>query len=372
MPIRFLGAEWIRVGSYKKKLRDYPDRAKKLWRSLERSTFENGVAHESARDDEVLALLDYPAYFDLAKSPLPENRSGILQALAADNLIFRADDGLWHVTNLGAILYARQLSDFPSTARKPLRVVQYGGNSRVQTVREQVGVRGYAAGFEGMIQYIVNALPANEVIGQALRETAPLFPTLAIRELVANALVHQDLDQAGNGPMVELFEGRVEITSPGAPLVRPERFIDAPPKSRNEALASMMRRIGVCEERGSGWDKIGFEIEFHQLPAPLIELPQESTRIVLFGPKRLREMDKDERVRAVYLHACLRYVTRQNLTNSSLRERFGISQQNSAQASRLIAEAVEAGVIAPYDALAARKLMRYMPAWAASDEADRL
>jgi ATP-dependent DNA helicase RecG len=166
--------------------------------------------------------------------------------------------------------------------------------------------------------------------------------------------------------MVELFDSRVEITNSGTPLITPERFIDAPPRSRNESISAMMRRIGVCEERGSGWDKVGFEIELHQLPAPLIELPQNNTRVVLFSPKPLKDMDKEERVRAVYLHACLRHVTRQHMTNSSLRERFSILPQNSAQASRLIAEAIEASLIAAYDPQAGRKFMRYVPIWASN------
>jgi len=370
-PIRFGNDEWIRVGSYKKKLRDHTELAKELWRALQKITFDRSISLDGAGDEDVVALLDYPSYFELMGAPLPENRAGILSSLQADNIIVRADDGTWSVTNLGAILFARRLSDFPSTARKSLRVVQYRGTSRVETLREQEGVRGYAAGFKGMIEYIKNLLPANEVIGQALRKMVPMYPDLAIRELVANALIHQDFAQTGTGPMVELFEGRVEITNPGTPLVAPERFIDAPPRSRNEALASMMRRIGVCEERGSGWDKIGFEIEFHQLPAPLIELPEASTRVVLFSPRPLQQMGKEERVRAVYMHSCLRYVTREQMTNSSVRERFGISTQNSAQASRLIGEAVEAGVVVPYDAQAAKKLMRYLPAWAAEGSQGR-
>lgn len=55
--------------------------------------------------------------------------------------------------------------------------------------------------------------------------------------------------------MVEIFANRMEITNPGLPLVKTDRFLDSPPKSRNEALASFMRRIGVCEERGSGLDQ---------------------------------------------------------------------------------------------------------------------
>ncbi len=54
--------------------------------------------------------------------------------------------------------------------------------------------------------------------------------------------------------MVEIFDDRIEITNPGEPLVDTQRFIDTPPKSRNETLASMMRRFRICEERGSGID----------------------------------------------------------------------------------------------------------------------
>ena len=75
-------------------------------------------------------------------------------------------------------------------------------------------------------------------------------------------------------------------------------------------------------------------------------------------------MDKADRVRAVYLHACLRYVNREYLTNTSVRERFGIEPRNLANASRLIREAVAAKMIALDDPHAAPKLMRYVPFWA--------
>src|SRR5437667_2372712 len=157
----------------------------------------------------------------------------------------------------------------------------------------------------------------------------------------------------------------IEITNPGAPLVDTQRLVDTPPRSRNEALASLMRRIGICEERGSGWDKVVFQTEVYQLPAPLAEVVADHTRVVLFAPRPLSKMDKADRVRAVYLHACLRYVNREYLTNASVRKRFGIEPQNIAIASRLIREAVETGIVLPYDPDAAPKLMRYVPVWAA-------
>jgi len=149
-------------------------------------------------------------------------------------------------------------------------------------------------------------LPVNEVIEKALRKTVAVFPELAVRELVANALIHQAFFVTGAGPMVEIFDDRIEITNPGEPLVDTQRFVDTPPKSRNETLASMMRRFRICEERGSGIDKVIAQIEIYQLPAPLFEVPEGCTRVVLFAHKPLIAMDKAERVRACCLHAALK------------------------------------------------------------------
>jgi predicted HTH transcriptional regulator len=305
-----------------------------------------------------------PAYFDLLALPLPETREGILQALLADELIRQTDHGRWHITHLGAILLAKKLSDFRSLRRKAVRVIVYKGNSRVDTIREQEGARGYASGFKGLVGFINNLLPVNEMIETTLRKTVSMYPELAVRELVVNALIHQDFFISGAGPMIEIFEDRMEISNPGIPLVETARFLDTPPRSRNEALASFMRRIGVCEERGSGVDKVVFQTELYQLPAPVFEVVGENTQAILFAHRPLAKMDKEDRIRACYLHACLRYVNRDFMTNATLRERFGIKQKNSAMASRYIKEAIDAGAIRLYDETAAPKIRKYIPFWA--------
>jgi ATP-dependent DNA helicase RecG len=363
-PVRFKHQEFIRVGSYKKKLKDYPEKERALWRVFDQVPFEKTIAVEHVSSENLLKLLDYPAYFDLLELPLPDGRATILDALAKDELIHACDAGDWSITNLGAILFAKKLNDFPGLRRKAMRVVHYKGRGRVETLREQVGGKGYASGFEGLIGFIMALVPTNEVIEQALRRTVPMFPELAVRELVANALIHQDLFVRGAGPMVEIFDDRMEITNPGEPLVDTQRFVDTPPKSRNEALASMMRRFRICEERGSGIDKVVDQVELYQLPAPYFEAPEGFTRVVLFAHKPLNEMDKADRVRACYLHACLKWVMRDYLTNGSLRERFGVEEKNKAAVSRYIREAVEDGKIKPFDEKAPKKLMKYVPFWA--------
>ena len=363
-PVRFQNEAFIRIGSVKKPLKEAPDRERELWRIFDQTPFEDLIAVERASADEVLRLLDYPAYFDLLEQSLPSNRDGILEALADDGLIGRCEAGGWNITNLGAVLFAKRLDDFATLKRKAARVIQYRGTSRIETLKEQVGAKGYASGFEGLVGYVNGLLPSNEVIGQALRRIVPMFPELAIRELVANALIHQDFFVTGAGPMIEIFNDRIEITNPGEPLVDTQRFVDTPPKSRNETLASLMRRFRICEERGSGIDKVIAQIERFQLPAPLFEVPPGFTRVVLFAHRALKNMDKADRIRACYLHACLKRVTRDYLTNASLQERFGVEERNKATVSRYIREAVEAGMIRPFDEDAARKLMKYVPYWA--------
>ncbi len=345
-----------------------PTKERSLWRIFDRTPFEDLIAVERTSGDRVLQLIDYPAYFELLGRPLPANRSRILEALASEKLICRCDAGDWNITNLGAILFAKKLGDMPGLRRKAMRVIQYRGHDRTRTLREQVGDKGYAPGFEGLIRFINALLPSNEVIEEALRKTVPEFPELVVRELLANALVHQDFTVTGAGPMVEIFEDRIEVTNPGAPLVDARRFVDTPPHSRNETLASFMRRIGICEERGSGWDKIVSVSEFYQLPAPLVEVPNDHTRVVLFAPRPLSKMDRADRVRAVYLHACLRYVNREYVTNTSVRGRFGLEGKNTAKASRLIAESLEEGAILSDDPTAPRRLMRYVPWWAKNED----
>jgi len=363
-PVQFEGGEYIRVGSYKKKLKDFPEKERELWRVFDQEPFESQLAVDNLTLQEAVGLLDYPAFFELMNLPLPSGIEGIGEQLQKETLIIQNDAGYWGVTHLGAMLIARSLSAFPNLKRKALRVIIYQGNNKLETLKEQEGDKGYASGFEGLIQFINSQLPANEVIGQALRKDIPMFPELAIRELVANAIIHQDFTQTGNGPMVEIFENRMEITNPGTPFVEPDRLLDAPPRSRNEAFASMMRRFRICEERGSGIDKVVIQTEVFQLPPPLFEVTHDSMRSTLFCHKEMKHMDKREKVHATYLHSVLRYLDKSPMTNASLRERFQINEKNSATVSRIIRDALESEAIKPYDPEQSRKHAKYLPFWA--------
>ncbi len=364
-PVRFDNEAYIRVGSHTRNLNHFPEKESLLWRLSNSRTFEKGTAIECVQNSDVLDLLDYESYFNLAKIPIPPHTSQTLQALQQENFISQRDDGSWDILNLGFLAFARNLRDIDSLGRKSTRIVKYSGAARYHESRQEELPVGYAAGFASIIDYVNKLAPIDETFNGGIRKQEPRFPTIAVREVIANALIHQDLTERGTGPLVEIFEDRIEVLNPGAPLVDSRYFVNAPPKSRNEALAALLRRFGICEELGSGWDKIVHEIEMRQLPAPRIDVISNSTRVTIYGAKPLAKMNSDDRVRAIYLHACLRYADEgASITNTTVRQRFGMDQRNSAKASRFLGEALAAGDIVPANPNAGRKFMEYFPYWA--------
>jgi predicted HTH transcriptional regulator len=362
-PVSFKGEYFIRIGSYKKKLDDHPEREREIWKIENKPVFENLIEIKNASEEEILQLIDYPAFFDMLKLPLPDNRIGIINRMLEEKIIAKTTNG-YCIKNIGALLFAKNINLFDNISRKAIRVIFYDGKNRINTIKEQTGTKGYASGFEGLIKYLDDNLPSNEIIDKALRKKVSLYPLLAVRELVANALIHQDFSVGGTSPMVEIFSNRIEITNPGKPLIDPLRFVDHNPESRNEILARFMRRLNICEERGSGIDKVVFECEFHQLPAPEFIVGDNYTRIILYSHKSFRQMDKQDKIRACYLHACLKYVSGEYMTNQSLRERFGIEEQNYPMASRIIADTISAGLIKDFDSESkSKKYAKYVPYW---------
>jgi predicted HTH transcriptional regulator len=335
-----------------------------LWRKISGAVFEELYAKQELRFTEALSLLDYPQYFDLTETTMPGSMDEILNYLIEDRVIVKQDNGLYAITNMGALLFAKSFSSFPGIARKSVRVIQYKGIDRIDTIREEEHKKGYASGFEELIKYVEGLLPKSEEINGALRSSITAYPSIAIRELIANSLIHQDLSVTGAGPTVEIFSNRVEITNPGTLLVEVGRIIDNPPRSRNETIASLMRRTHLCEERGVGWDRIALSCELHHLPTPRIDVYSNSTKVTLFAQIPYRDLPINEKKWTCYMHACLKQVNGEQMTNASLRERFGLTENSKAGVSRLIQRSVEDGLVKLADPNTAPRYYRYIPFWA--------
>ena len=247
---------------------------------------------------QVVELLNTKTYFKLLNQPHPSEPQAVVERLVSERMVDR-ETGAYSIRRLGALLLAENLEDFPDIRRKAARVVVYPDKSKLETRLDQTDVKGYAVGFQGLIRFIMQQMPQSEVIENALRREATLVPEIVIRELVANALIHQDFTIGGASVMVEIYCNRVEISSPGEPIVPVERFIDGY-ETRNERLADLMRRMGICEERSSGIDRVIEAAEGLQLPPPEFFKAHHRTLVRVFGPLPFESMGRDDRIRACY------------------------------------------------------------------------
>lgn len=363
LPVSFMKQQYVRIGSYTKKIADYPAKQMMLLTKLRDLDFESNVSLTGLSLADILRLLNVEAYFRLLNIPRPYDSAGCVRYLEQDNLVRFQDDGLYAITNLGAILFAINLDTFPRLGRKKVRVVQYEGNNRLAILRQDELADGYAISLARAFEILTHILPVKEDINKIRLTTVGDYPLPAIREAIANALIHQDFYVTGAGPLIEVFDSRVEVTNPGTPLVDIKRIVDNPPRSRNEGVSSLMRRMGLCEELGRGWDKMVISCELMRSSSPMIQIYGEATRVTLYSRTDYTRMTQEERLWSLYLHACIRYVEGESLTNSSLRERFGLAETLAGSMSRLIKEALSRGLIQPKNPSAAYRYMEYIPKW---------
>lgn len=361
-PVKFNGTAYFRIGENVKNLADHPNHERSLWEATSRYKFEQGVALTNQTEDDVLAKLDTDAYYKLVGVPVPKNPAEVVRRLIRLECVRENMEDAYDITNLGALLFAREISVFPSIAAKSLRIVKYAGRDKASSEDERVGQMGYALGFSGALAYIEERLPKKEEIINGVRKRILSYSAISIREILANALIHQDFTLRGTGPMVEIYQDRIEITNPGSSLIGVDRIIDER-RSRNERLASTMRDLGICEERGSGIDKAIIDIEERSLPAPEFYASDDSMRVVLFGPKTFGRLSKDEKIWSCFCHCVVRWSRHDFMSNASLRKRFSLSDDEYQAVSGVIAAARKAGRIIEADPDQGNRNARYIPYW---------
>ena len=319
----------------------------------------------SSRD--VSDKLDFRKIHQLLNRPVPENTAEIFDWMDAEKMVKIVNGSGFYITNFGAISAARSLKDFDDLSRKSIRVIKYKGNNKKDTEREIHGNKGYAIGFEGLIGVLNTILPKSEIIREALREETSVYPELALRELIANALIHQDFSVRGKGPMIEIFDNRIEISNPGRllPSKKIDRLIGTSPESRNEALAAAFRRYKICEERGTGFQKAIISIEIFGLPPLHFEEGENYFKVTILAPKTFAQMSTKERIDACYQHAVIKHLSGETMTNTTLRERLKLHDKLRSMVSRLIKEALSKNIIKPKDPdNKSVKFNEYIPYWA--------
>jgi predicted HTH transcriptional regulator len=362
-PVAFSGEEYIRIGEHVKRLKEFPEHEKALWLATTRHKFEAAIAMPHQNITAVLELLDTAVYYVLSEEEKPQSSAEVMNRFVARGFIKDDMEGGYDITNLGAILFARDLRNFASVTGKSVRVVRYTGRDKRASDLEQQGQKGYAVGFSGLLSFVRDQLPKKEAYPAGIRRSVSLYSEIAIREIIANALIHQDFTISGVGPVIEIYSDRIEVSNPGNSLIAIDRIIDDR-RSRNEQLATRMRELHLCEERGGGIDKAIIDVEEKNLPAPEFLPSEHSMRVVIFGPKSYGELSKSDRIWSCFCHCVVRWTRHDYMSNASLRERFGLPDSDYQLVSGVIADARKAGRIVPAEPNQSNKYARYVPHWA--------
>ena len=323
------------------------------------NSFEMRPAKSDLTSSEVLQYLNYKKLYERIDRRIPREENMILDLLK-EYAYVTEDHGSWAITNMGALLFANRLADFENLRFRGLILRRYEGNNNLVMINERHSEAGYAVEFDDLLDWLENNTSKEKIISSRTKEIT--YPRVAMREFMANVMVHQDFTITGMPLTIEIFGNRIVFTNPGSLLNDANRLIDLPPHSRNETLAQAMLQVDLCERRGSGYDRAVEGIESMCLPPYKVEAGENYTRVTMNPKKSFKEMTPKERLMACYQHACILFEKNEEMNNQSLRERFELEKNKSSVASRIIAEAVETGLLKPaHEDNEAKKFATYIP-----------
>lgn len=366
-PVYFDGKAYIREGSSTSQLTPGSAKEQRLWHRLQKSDYESRAVLEGLSPREISELLDIEAHFRLLGDSQPSTIDAAMVPLCEQGLVRKQDDELFSITNLGMLLIARRMSSFPGTRHHVLRATRFAGNASLDILDRHDFDEGYALALPEAVDYVMSSVPSEDRLEGAFRRIKYAYPKPAIRELLSNVVAHQDLADAQAGPLVSIYENRVEFSNPGASLIPTPRLLNAQPKTRNKELVSALRRMGLCEEGGTGWDRIVAACEQEHMLAPKVTSSEDAgTTVTLYTGIAYDRMTKRQRIDATYWHACLKYSQGESMSNQTLRERFGLSGEKKSLVamSRLIRECCNEGLIKEEDPDTGARYRRYIPQWA--------
>ncbi len=353
---------YCRIESSKKNIKEYPLLEKRLWQKLENTSAERKIVASSLSETDLLDSLDFHSYYESLGIPLPHQKEEWIHSFSREKFIFEQEKGSFSLTSLGALLFGKTIISFSGLENKAIRIVRYNGDDRLETQGRYELNEGYAMSFEKAYSEILALIQLPDIFINGVRKNNYALPPIAIREALANCLIHQDLLSTG-GPLVEVFSNRIEFSNPGSLDAPIDRLIDSSPSPRNEKMASFLRRINIGDTAGSGFDKIVASLEKAHLPPAKIEQTPTGVRLTLYFEKSFSLYTQKEKLDAIYDHVVLAYLSARIANNSSIRERFALDETAKFQISRLLASSIEEGRIKKAQG-SNKKDASYIPYWA--------
>ena len=164
--------------------------------------------------------------------------------------------GELRATLYGVLAFGKDPQRYTRTRDFRIECVAYAGDDRASDVLQVANAAGRVDEQVERATGWFLGIGRFESYQNLKREDRHLLPRRAVREALANAVTHRDYAITGSKVLLEVFDGRVDVTSPGAlpNHMTVERVrAGANPRSRNESLSHFMAAVGFMEQRGRGW-----------------------------------------------------------------------------------------------------------------------
>ena len=188
---------------------------------------------------------------DTEQVPQPAREDDLRNASVVDEL-----DGVLRPTLYGLLVFGRDPQAYPHTLSLFVQCAAYGGVDQAAEVLSAGEAKGRLADQVNRAMGWFRSLGRRESYEGLRRRDIPPLPEPALREALVNAVIHRDYAITGSQILLEMFDDRVAVTSPGAlpnhMTVERARGGGAP-RSRNEMMANAMVVAGLMERRGRGW-----------------------------------------------------------------------------------------------------------------------
>ncbi len=188
---------------------------------------------------------------ELDREPQPDIESDMSNASVCDQL-----NGTLRPTLYGLMVFGRDPQGFPHATSLYIQCSRYGGVDQASDVLSAGESRGRLDEQVHRSMGWFRSLGRKEIYEGLYREDVSLIPEEVLREALVNAVIHRDYAIAGSQVMLEVFDDRIVVTSPGAlpnHMTVEQAQMGGAPRSRNEMMANAMVVRGLMERRGRGW-----------------------------------------------------------------------------------------------------------------------
>ncbi len=284
-PIGLPNGAYIREGNTSRKITDnefrtYVATSKEFQFDLSeaRNTNKEDIAKE-----KVIKLLEQ------SEEQIQRGATPTVDDVTLENLnIIASFDGQYKPTIGGYLIFAKAIPQNKSPYdRYVIRCIRYAGSDPSSKIIDAVDIAGTLdSQIDEVYKFVLKNIAKNAVIEGTKRVERYEYPEEAIRELIANAIIHRDYKIIETYTQIRVFQDRIEIANPGSlpPGVTVDNLKEAQ-FSRNSMVAARLKDMRYLEEYGRGIDVVIKKMSDWGLPEPLFRNSVNSFEAILLGSK---------------------------------------------------------------------------------------